>query len=119
MLIHLFALILLLITIYLCRTELKHPKLTIMNKAELISAIAAQTDLTKVEAKKALDAFINVTSEALKNGERLTLVGFGTFSVSEREARNGRNPRTGEVIQIEAKKVVKFKAGAELDDIVN
>ncbi|MDO9680473.1 MAG: HU family DNA-binding protein [Bacteroidales bacterium] len=90
-----------------------------MNKAELIAAIAAQTELTKVDAKKALDAFINVASESLKKGERLTLVGFGSFSVNERNARNGRNPRTGSKINIAAKKVVRFKAGAELNDMVN
>ncbi len=89
-----------------------------MNKAELISAIAAQSNLTKVDSKKALDAFINVAGETLKNGERLTLVGFGSFSVMERNARIGRNPRTGEKIQIAAKKVVKFKPGAELEEIV-
>ncbi|MFA6769730.1 MAG: HU family DNA-binding protein [Bacteroidales bacterium] len=89
-----------------------------MNKAELISAIAAQSNLTKVDSKKALDAFINVAGETLKNGDRLTLVGFGSFSVMERNARIGRNPRTGEKIQIAAKKVVKFKPGAELEEIV-
>ena len=86
-----------------------------MNKAELISAIAAKADLTKVDAKKALDAFIGVSGDAMKKGERLTLVGFGTFSVSARNARNGRNPRTGAKIKIAAKKVVRFKAGAELN----
>ncbi|MEN6618675.1 MAG: HU family DNA-binding protein [Rikenellaceae bacterium] len=89
-----------------------------MNKAELISAIAKQADLTKVDAKKALDAFINVASESLKNGERLTLVGFGSFSVNQRNARNGRNPRTGKKINIAAKKVVRFKTGAELNKLV-
>ncbi len=90
-----------------------------MNKAELISAIAEQTNLTKVDARKALDAFINVAGESMKKGERLTLVGFGSFSVSERNARNGRNPRTGSKIKIAAKKVVKFKAGAELENLIN
>ena len=89
-----------------------------MNKAELISAIAAQSNLTKVDSKKALDAFINVAGETLKSGDRLTLVGFGSFSVNERNARNGRNPRTGSKIEIAAKKVVKFKPGAELEDMV-
>ncbi|PKP42966.1 MAG: DNA-binding protein [Bacteroidetes bacterium HGW-Bacteroidetes-10] len=89
-----------------------------MNKADLISAIAAKADLTKVDAKKALDAFIEVSGEAMKNGERLTLVGFGTFSVNARNARNGRNPRTGAKIKIAAKKVVRFKAGAELNKLV-
>ncbi len=90
-----------------------------MNKAELISAIAEQTNLTKVDARKALDAFINVAGESMKKGERLTLVGFGSFSVNERNARNGRNPRTGSKIKIAAKKVVKFKAGAELENLIN
>ena len=89
-----------------------------MNKADLISAIAAKADLTKVDAKKALDAFIEVSGEAMKKGERITLVGFGTFSVNERNARNGRNPRTGAKIKIAAKKVVRFKAGAELNKLV-
>ena len=89
-----------------------------MNKAELISAIAAQSNLTKVDSKKALDAFINVAGETLKSGDRLTLVGFGSFSVTERNARNGRNPRTGSKIEIAAKKVVKFKPGAELEELV-
>ena len=89
-----------------------------MNKADLISAIAAKADLTKVDAKKALDAFIEVSGGAMKKGERITLVGFGTFSVNERNARNGRNPRTGAKIKIAAKKVVRFKAGAELNKLV-
>ena len=89
-----------------------------MNKAELISAVAAQSNLTKVDSKKALDAFINVAGETLKNGDRLTLVGFGSFSVMERNARIGRNPRTGEKIQIAAKKVVKFKLGSKLDSVI-
>lgn len=89
-----------------------------MNKAELISAIAAKSNLTKVDSKKALDAFISVAGETLKNGDRLTLVGFGSFSVTERNARSGRNPRTGSTIHIEAKKVVKFKPGAELEEMV-
>lgn len=89
-----------------------------MNKAELISAIAEQSGLTKIDSKKALDTFINVAGETLKSGERLTLVGFGSFSVTERNARNGRNPQTGATIQIPAKKVVKFKPGAELEEMV-
>ncbi|GAB1373660.1 DNA-binding protein HU-beta [bioreactor metagenome] len=89
-----------------------------MNKADLISAIAAKAELTKVDAKKALDAFIEVSGGAMKKGERITLVGFGTFSVNERNARNGRNPRTGAKIKIAAKKVVRFKAGAELNKLV-
>lgn len=89
-----------------------------MNKAELISAVAAKAGLTKADAKKALDATISVTSETLKKGDKLTLVGFGTFSVSKRDARTGRNPRSGAPIKIAAKKVVKFKAGAELTSTV-
>ena len=90
-----------------------------MNKAQLIDAIAGDSGLTKADAKKALDSFINVTGEALKTGDRISLIGFGSFSVSERSARTGRNPQTGKEIQIAAKKVVKFKAGRELSDAVN
>ncbi|TVR43073.1 MAG: HU family DNA-binding protein [Bacteroidia bacterium] len=89
-----------------------------MNKAELIDAIAASAGLTKADAKKALDSFIEATTDALKKGDRVALVGFGSFSVSHREARKGRNPQTGKDIMIPAKKVVKFKAGAELADVV-
>lgn len=85
-----------------------------MNKAELVDAIAAGAKLSKVDSKKALDAFINATSTALKKGDRVALVGFGSFSVTKRAARKGRNPKTGKPINIAAKKVVKFKAGAEL-----
>ena len=85
-----------------------------MNKAELIDAIAADAGLSKADAKKALDGFINATSAALKGGDRISLVGFGSFSVSSRDARTGRNPQTGKEIKIAAKKVVKFKAGAVL-----
>ena len=90
-----------------------------MNKAELIDAIADGSDLSKADAKKALDAFVNTLSTKLKSGDRISLVGFGSFSVSERSARTGRNPQTGAEIQIPAKKVVKFKAGSELSDSVN
>lgn len=90
-----------------------------MNKAELIDAIAADAGLSKADAKKALDGFINATSTALKSGDRISLVGFGSFSVSSRDARTGRNPQTGKEIKIAAKKVVKFKAGAELAGKVN
>ena len=89
-----------------------------MNKSELIDAMAAQAGLTKADAKKALDAFINATSGALKKGDRVALVGFGSFSVASRSARTGRNPQTGKEIKIAAKKVVKFKAGSELSDVV-
>ena len=90
-----------------------------MNKAELIEAMSSRSGLSKADAKRALDAFIDSTSAALGNGERVALVGFGSFSVSERSARKGRNPRTGEEINIAAKRVVKFKAGAELSNELN
>jgi DNA-binding protein HU-beta len=90
-----------------------------MNKAELIDAMASNAGLSKADSKRALDAFISTTSGALKNGDRVALVGFGSFSVNERSARKGRNPRTGKEIDIAAKNVVKFKAGAELSNEVN
>ncbi|MFW6248877.1 MAG: HU family DNA-binding protein [Bacteroidota bacterium] len=89
-----------------------------MNKAQLIDAIASEANLTKADAKRALDAFVNTTTKALKKGDRVALVGFGSFSVSKRSARTGRNPQTGAPIKIDAKKVVKFKAGSELSDAV-
>ncbi len=85
-----------------------------MNKAELVEAMASEAGLSKADAKKALDAFINSTTSALKKEDRVALVGFGSFSVSTRAARKGRNPQTGKEINIAAKKVVKFKAGADL-----
>lgn len=85
-----------------------------MNKGQLIDAIASGAELTKADAKKALEAFISATSGALKEGDRVALVGFGSFSINERSERKGRNPRTGEEITIPAQKVVKFKAGSEL-----
>ena len=89
-----------------------------MNKAQLIDAIAEKADLTKADAKKALDAFVEATTDALKNGDRVALIGFGSFSVSTRSARTGRNPQTGSPIQIDEKKIVKFKPGSELSDTV-
>jgi len=89
-----------------------------MNKAQLIDAMASEANLTKADAKKALDAFIKTTSNALQGGDRLSLVGFGSFSISNRAARTGRNPKTGAEMQIPAKKVVKFKAGSELAESV-
>jgi len=89
-----------------------------MNKAELVEAMASDAGLSKADSKKALDAFINTTTGALKKGDRVALVGFGSFSVSERAARKGRNPQTGKEINIKAKKVVKFKAGADLQSKV-
>lgn len=85
-----------------------------MTKTELIDAVAEKSGLSKADAKKAVEGFVDVTAGALKAGDRVTLVGFGTFSVSERSARKGRNPQTGKEINIAAKKVVRFKAGAEL-----
>ncbi len=90
-----------------------------MNKAELIEAIAAESKLTKADAGRALDATITAVSKALKKGDRVALVGFGTFSISKRAARTGRNPQTGKAIKIAAKKVAKFKAGADLAKTVN
>jgi DNA-binding protein HU-beta len=89
-----------------------------MNKAQLIDAIAGNAGLTKADGKKALDAFIKATTTALKKGDRVALVGFGSFSVSKRSARTGRNPQTGKEIKIAAKKVVKFKAGSDLSNVV-
>ncbi|MCT6869855.1 HU family DNA-binding protein [Apibacter sp.] len=90
-----------------------------MNKSELIDAIATEADITKAAAKKALDSFLNNVTKALKKGDKVTLVGFGTFSVSSRSAREGINPQTKAKIKIPAKKVAKFKAGAELSSAVN
>jgi len=89
-----------------------------MNKAQLIDAIAADAELSKTDARKALDAFIKNTTDSLKSGDRVALVGFGSFSVTKRDARLGRNPQTGKEIKIPAKNVVKFKAGSDLTDTV-
>ncbi|MCF2655548.1 MAG: HU family DNA-binding protein [bacterium] len=86
-----------------------------MNKTELIEKIAATAGLTKADSKKALEATLTAVKDALAAGEKVSLIGFGTFSVNERPAREGINPRTKEKVQIAAKKVAKFKAGAELD----
>jgi len=85
-----------------------------MNKAELIAQIADEAGITKTQANTALDSFVDTVTKTLKKGDKVTLVGFGTFSVSKRAARNGRNPQTGEVIKIKARKVARFKAGKEL-----
>lgn len=90
-----------------------------MNKTELVAAMAEQTNLSKKDAEAALKAFIDVVSEELKKGEKVQLVGFGTFEVSERAAREGRNPQTGETMEIKASKTPKFKAGKALKDVVN
>ena len=89
-----------------------------MNKSELIDAIAAESGLTKVDSKKALDGLINAISGSLKKSENVTLIGFGTFKTSVRAARTGRNPSTGKAIEIKAKKVVSFKVGSELANSV-
>ena len=85
-----------------------------MNKAELIAKIAEDAGITKTQANTTLDSFVEAVTKTLKGGGKVTLVGFGTFSVSKRAARNGRNPQTGEVIKIKARKVARFKAGKEL-----
>ena len=90
-----------------------------MNKAELIDAIADSADLSKASAARALDSAIDSITKALKKGDTVTLVGFGTFSVRKRAARTGRNPRTGETIKIKASKVPGFKAGKALKDAIN
>lgn len=90
-----------------------------MNKGELINQIAQDANLTKAQATDALNSFIEATAKSLNSGDKLTLVGFGTFSVSERSARKGRNPQTGKEINIPARKVVKFKAGKDLTDNIN
>jgi DNA-binding protein HU-beta len=90
-----------------------------MNIAELIDAMESDAGISKADAKRALDAFVNTTTAALKTGDRLSLVGFGSFSVSRRNERKGRNPQTGKEITIKAKNVVKFKAGADLSEKVN
>lgn len=90
-----------------------------MNKAELSSSIAEKSGLSQADAKAALDALIESVTEGLADGDRISLIGFGSWSVEQRDARTGRNPRTGEAIQIAAKKVIKFKAGAALSNAVN
>ncbi len=90
-----------------------------MNKADLINAIANGAGLSKVDARKALDATLDAIKGALADGDKVSLIGFGTFSVAERSARQGINPKTKQTIQIAAKKVAKFKAGADLADAVN
>ncbi len=90
-----------------------------MNKAELIDAMAAGSGLSKADSKKALDAFVGATTSALKKGNKISLVGFGSFDISKRKARSGRNPKTGAVIQIKAKNSVRFKAGSDLSSSVN
>ena len=90
-----------------------------MNKSELIDGIAKESGLSKADAKRALDAFVSTTTNVLKSGGKLSLVGFGSFSTSQRPERKGRNPQTGAEITIAAKKVAKFKAGSELTGSLN
>lgn len=90
-----------------------------MNKTELVAAIAEKAELSKKDSEKALKAFIDVVTEELKKGDKVQLVGFGTFEVSERAAREGRNPQTGKTMKIAACKAPKFKAGKALKDAVN
>ncbi len=90
-----------------------------MNKTELVAAIAQQADLSKKDAEKALTAFTDTVTKTLKKGDKVQLVGFGTFEVSKRSARTGRNPRTGETMKIKASKAPKFKAGKALKDALN
>ena len=90
-----------------------------MNKSELIDAVAEEADISKAAAGRAVDAMVNAVTNALKARDQITLVGFGTFMVKERAARSGRNPRTGETIQIEASAMPTFKAGNALKDAVN
>ena len=90
-----------------------------MNRMELVAAIAEKSELSKKDAEKALKAFTDVVAEELKKGEQIQLVGFGTFKVSERAAREGRNPQTGETMQIKASKSTKFTAGKALKDALN
>ena len=90
-----------------------------MNKTELVAAVAEQADISKKDSEKALKAFVDVVTEEMKKGEKVQLVGFGTFEVSERAAREGRNPQTGKTMKIEACKAPKFKAGKALKDAVN
>ena len=90
-----------------------------MNKTELVAAIAEQTELSKKDAEKALKAFTDIVADELKKGEKVQLVGFGTFEVSERAAREGRNPQTGKTMTIAACKAPKFKAGKALKDAIN
>jgi DNA-binding protein HU-beta len=108
---------------YLKNENINPPNLeseeTIVNKSEMIDMVAEAADISKAAAGRAVDAVFEGISSSLKSGDTVTLVGFGTFSVSSRAARSGRNPRTGETIQIKASKMPKFKAGKALKDAVN
>ncbi len=108
---------------YLKNENINPPNLeseeNIVNKSEMIDMVAEAADISKAAAGRAVDAVFDGISNSLKKGDTVTLVGFGTFSVSSRAARSGRNPRTGETIQIKASKMPKFKAGKALKDAVN
>ena len=90
-----------------------------MNKADLVNSLSEKTGLTKTKSNEVVDAIVSTITESLRNGEKVTLVGFGTFTTSKKEARKGRNPKTGETLEIPAKTVAKFKAGSELTKNVN
>ena len=102
-----------------CQQKIPIEEKFTMNKTELVAAIAEKTELTKKDSEKALKAFIDVVSEQLKKGEKIQLVGFGTFEVTKRAARTGKNPQTGKTIKIAACKAPKFNAGKALNDTVN
>jgi DNA-binding protein HU-beta len=89
-----------------------------MNKAELIARISEDAGITKTQANATLDSFVDAVTKSLKKGDKVTLVGFGTFTVAKRKARNGRNPKTNEAIKIKAKKVARFKPGKDLADSI-
>ena len=90
-----------------------------MNKADLVNSLSENTGLTKTKSNEVIDVIVSTISEALRSGDKVTLVGFGTFTTTQRDARKGRNPKTGETIEIPAKRVAKFKAGTELTKSVN
>jgi DNA-binding protein HU-beta len=90
-----------------------------MNKSELVAAIATSADITKADAERALNGTMEAITDALSKGDKVALIGFGTFSTTKRAARDGRNPQTGKTMKIKAKTVAKFKAGAKLADAVN
>lgn len=90
-----------------------------MNKADLVSSLSEKTGLTKTKSNQVIDSLVETISEALQGGDKVTLVGFGTFTTSQRDARKGRNPKTGESLEIPAKRVAKFKPGTELSKSVN
>jgi len=106
--------------IYLTPKQNKTNNYFTMNKAELIEKIATEAGLSKADAKRALDAFVGSTTEELKKKDgRVSLVGFGSFTVAKRAARTGRNPKNGQPIEIAAKNVVRFKTGSDLADAIN